>query len=217
MTKEEQAIQDALEAKFKEVQDALKVAQDSGAASKAEILKLHAAIKEQGEAFDLFVEAQKNKEIKSFGAEMQDFLIANKDTLADIRNKKSGTIMFVPKVVGDMSTAAGAIIGTVPANNDASLNPVNLRNDNMLLALADITNTSAAIYPYTEVLPKDGDFAFVAEGGVKPQVDFKWETRYATPKKIAAHEILSEEVMTDVPRMMSVAKDLLKKKHDLFK
>ena len=217
MTEEENKIYEALETKFKDVQTKLQEAQASGEASKKEIEDLHKSIKEQGEALDEYVESQKEKQIASFSKQLQSFLEENKEELETIKKRKTGTIEFTPKVVADMSTGSGSIVGTVPANNDARLGSFNLRNDDSLLSVADVSSTGSAVFPYTELTPKDGDYTFVAEGGTKPQVDFKWETRYAEPRKVAAHEILSEEVMTDVPRMMSVAREYLFKKHNLFK
>jgi len=78
-------------------------------------------------------------------------------------------------------------------------------------------NTSAAAFPYTEAVPKDGDYAFVAEGAAKPQIDFAWETNYAKPVKAAAWIRLTDEAIQDVKGLESVAKDYLFKKHNLFK
>lgn len=76
-------------------------------------------------------------------------------------------------------------------------------------------NTSMAVLPYTETIPKDGDFEFVGEGEVKSQLDFKIETRYAEPKKVAGWVKLTDEVVQDIPRMQSIATVFLRKKHDL--
>lgn len=76
-------------------------------------------------------------------------------------------------------------------------------------------NTSMAVLPYTETLPKDGDFSFVGEGEEKSQLDFKIETRYAEPKKVAGWVKLTDEIVQDIPRMQSISTIFLRKKHDL--
>jgi len=185
-------------------------------ASKDTVLKLHEDIKTQGEALVEINEKLQQRETDDFGKEINSWLTEKHQDIQDLYEKGSGNMLFTPKAVGDMSTASGTSTGA-DANQNARLNNVNLRNDQKLINLAQSFNTDQMSFPYTEVAPKEGGYAGVAEGGTKPQIDHAWVTRYATPKKIAAYEILSEEVIRDIPRMESVAKDFLKKKHDLFK
>lgn len=62
----------------------------------------------------------------------------------------------------------------------------------------------------------DGD-AFLAEGAIKPQIDFSWETNYAKPVKAAPWERLDRRKLQDVAGLESVARDFLFKKHNLKK
>jgi hypothetical protein len=78
-------------------------------------------------------------------------------------------------------------------------------------------NTSTSTYAYTETVPKDGNYEFVAEGGIKPQIDFTWATKYAQPKKIAAWMKLTMESVQDIVGLESIARDFLQKKHNLKK
>ena len=64
---------------------------------------------------------------------------------------------------------------------------------------------------------EDGDYTFVTEGAVKPQIDFTWETNYAKPVKAAAWTRLTDESIEDVVGLQSVANEFLRKKHDLKK
>jgi hypothetical protein len=221
MTTEEMNV--ALESRFKKlntdfaaVQAELKTAQDNGV-SKDEVLKLHATIKTQGEALTDFIDAQEQKVVKNTMGQFRDFLVDKKTELEDIGTSKRGVIEFVPKAVGDMSTASGGDVETPPANFNTELGHFNYRNDDALLNLATVTSTGSPNFSYTELTPKEGGYDFVAEAGTKPQIDFKWEVRYETPKKIAAYEVLSEEVVTDIVRMESVARELLQKRHGLYK
>ena len=102
------------------------------------------------------------------------------------------------------------LVGTqvAPAGN------VNLRGS-IVDALVTRFNTNLAAYPYTETVPKDGDYSFVAEGGEKPQIDFKIETRYAQPVKVAAHIVLTDESIQDISGMQDIANNYLRAKHDL--
>ena len=208
---------EALEKKFCDLQAQLKLAQDAGA-TKEEVLKLHEAIKTQGTALQDFIENANKKAKQSYMEQLNSFLVENKDQLATIVKNKSGVIEFIPKAVGGMSTASGGDGAVVPPkNHNTEGGTFNFRNDDALINLATVTSTSSASYAYTEWVPKDGDYAFVAEGTAKPQLDFTWQNRYAEPVKIAAYEVLTEEVVTDIPRMESTARDILAKKHGLFK
>jgi len=221
MTTEEMNV--ALEAKFEtltkdfaRVQGELKLAQESGA-TKDEILKLHTSIKTQGEALTDFIDAQEKKIVKDVMGQFSDFLADKKDSLNELQTSKKGVIEFIPKAVGNMSTASGGDVSAAPDNYNTMLGSFNYRNDDELVNLATVTSTGSANFSYTELQPKEGGYDFVAEAGTKPQVDFKWEVRYETPKKIAAYEVLSEEVVTDITRMESVARELLQKRHGLYK
>lgn len=209
----------ALEEKFQGVQDQLAEAQKNSA-TKAELEAITKAIEKSGQELEDFIESQKAKVIKNVYKQFEDFLSDPKTVkeLEQIKSLKSGEVTFVPKVVGDISTGNGGDgVIVPPANMNTNLGNFNLRNDNDLLSLFTVTSTNKDTYKYTELEPKDGNYAMVAEAGTKPQIDFKWQNRYATPKKAAAHEVLSEESVTDIPRLLSVAKEYLKKQHDLFK
>lgn len=206
-----------LETKFEKLQTQLQEAQDNGA-TKEEVVRLHEAIKTQGTALQDFIESQNKAVVKNYLEQFSDFLVKNKEEIEKIGRQKSGTIEFIPKAVGPVLTTSGGDGATVPPPNmNTQLGGFNLRNDDDLVSLATVTSTNAASYPYTELVPKDGDYAFVKEGTVKPQVDFTWANRYENPKKIAAYEILSEESATDIPRLESTAREYLTKKHGLFK
>jgi len=132
--------------------------------------------------------------------------------------KNNGVVELTLKAVGNITTASGtntsppAITGT----QQAPLSNINLREIGVLPLTNNVTTTLAA-YPYTEAKPKDGDYTFLAEGGTKQQIDFSWDTKYATPVKTAAWERLTEESIQDVAGLESVARDFLFKKHNLKK
>ena len=125
----------------------------------------------------------------------------------------------VTKAVGNMTTASGTIPVTAPVitgTQQAGIGNIDLRTLAVEQYMTNIPTDQPA-FAYTETVPKDGDYTFVNEGAVKPQIDFKWETRFAEPKKIAAWIKLTEEAVKDVRQLESVARDFLRKKHDLKK
>ena len=211
-----EALEKALDAKFAAQVKALEKMRDEGA-TKVELEACIKSIEEQGEILEKIQGAIKDKTIKSYLDQLEDFLIDKADDLASLVKNKQGVIEFIPKAVGNMSTGSGTNAGTPDPNQNTVLGSFNFRDDNSLLSLCTVTSTSSASHPYTEMIPKEGEYAFVAEGGTKPQIDFKWENRYAEPKKAAAYEVLSTEVVQDIQRILTTAREYLSKKHDLFK
>lgn len=184
--------------------------------AKTENERIEGIVKEQGVAITKLKEGGGMPE--SFKQEVNKFIKDNFDKIKAIKSAGSGMIEFASKAVGDITTATG--VNTSPPNitgtQQAPLSNVNLRGAD-LLSLTSNVSTSLAAYPYTEAKPKDGDYTFVAEGAVKPQTDFTWETNYAKPVKTAAWLRLTDESIQDVVGLQSVANDFLRKKHDLKK
>lgn len=214
MTPEE--MQKALDDKFAAVQKQLSDAQEAGA-SKEDLLPLHDAIKTQGEAVDDFIASMQKDQVESVKQQFSSFLTENKSVIENLYKAKSGEIEFIPKLVADVTTGSGTDITTPSAILSTDLNNINLRDDSSLLNLATVSSTGEARFSYTEAVPKEGGYAFIAEGVEKSQIDFKWENRFPVPKKAAAYEILTEESVTDIKRLRAVAEDYLVKKHGLFK
>lgn len=213
---ENEEIQKALDKKFKSLEDELKSAQENGA-SKDEVLKLHDAIEKQGQMIEDFIESNKKRTIENIKTQLKGFLVENKDTIQELYNKGNGTIEFIPKAVEDVTTDSGSNSGTPSHLMHTALTNIALRDDSSLLNLANITSTKSPRFSYTEAIPKEGGYEFVAEGEEKPDMDFQWVNRFPSPKKAAAYIILTEESVTDVENLMSVAENYLTKKHDLHK
>ena len=142
----------------------------------------------------------------------------NHDAIKKAYESKSGVVEIELKQAAPITTGS-ATLGTAPNILGTQIAPVS----NVNLRGMDIENfvsvlpTSQPVYAYTEVVPKDGNYEFVAEGNKKPQIDLKVSTEFAKPKKIAAWMHLTEESVYDIKGLEGVAKDYLKKKHDLFK
>lgn len=212
----DEEIQKALDLKFAGLQADLAKAQKNGA-TKEEVQAIHKLIETQGTAIEDFISSQKTKTVESIKAQLNVFLKENKDNIKEMFQKGAGSVEFTPKAVGDMSTGSGSNV-TVPSHlMHTELGNIRLRDDSALLSLATISSTGESRFSYTEAVPKEGGYEFVAEGVEKPQIDFKWENRFVGPKKAAAYEILTEESVTDVKRLQGVAEDYLVKKHGLFK
>lgn len=206
----------ALDAKFKALEDQLQDAQKNGA-SKDEVLKLHTAIEKQGTALEEYINGLNAKTTESLKTQVFGFIEENETKIKELYTKGSGRVEFVPKVVADMTTGSGANATAASHLLSDNLGGFNMRDDSSLLNLATRSKTGQPVYTYSELTPKDGDYAFTAEGDAKPQIDFNWVNRFATPVKSAGYEILTEESVQDVSRLKSVAETYLMQKHDLKK
>jgi len=78
---------------------------------------------------------------------------------------------------------------------------------------ANVSSTSKPVYTYVDFIPGEGDMTFLGEGDEKPQLDLDIVIRTESPVKVAGYEILTEESITDIPRMESNARNLLFRKY----
>lgn len=230
MTKEEmQSILETAKSDIKAAQSALEVAlKDKASGEEVAQLKstieklqgdkssLEAKFTELSTAFDGLKGGGGNE--MSFKSQVDKFIADNASEIEKLYKSKSGVIEFDVKAVGSITTASGLNLDppSITGVQQAPLQNVNLRAM-QILGLTTTLSTSLAAYPYTEAEPKEGGYDFVAEGGLKPQIDFKWATRYATPHKVAAYQRLTEESIKDVVGLQSVANDYLTKQHALKK
>jgi len=173
------------------------------------------AIKQLELDMKALVEKGVDKKGQSVRAQIYDFIEKNAKKIKELKDAGTGFLEF--KAVGAMVDASASNPDGIPELVGVQVAPptnVNLRTA-IIDGLVTKFGTNLAAFPYTESLPKDGNFDFVLEKGDKPQIDFKIETRYAEPKKVAAHMILSDESITDIPNLQSIAYQYLKSKHDL--
>mgnify|MGYP003632937997 FL=1 len=155
--------------------------------------------------------------VQNATSQVKAFIADNIDKITAIKNAGHGFVEMEVKAVGDLTTGSATNPDGIPALMGVQTAPpsnVNFRSV-VVDSIVNLFNTNQAVYAYTETTPKDGDYTFVAEGASKPQIDFKVETRYAEPCKIAAHEILTEESVKDIPNLQSIATNFLRAKHDL--
>ena len=178
------------------------------------------AVSKQGIAIKEMLNSFKGGAVtESAKAQIDRFIEENADQIKSLREKGHGSIEFslTHKAPATMTTGNASNPDGIPEITGVQMAPpsnVNLRGA-IVDALVNIFNTNLAAYPYTESVPKEGDFSWVGEGETKPQMDFNIETRYAEPYKVAAHMVLTEEAVTDIPGLQSIATNYLRAKHDL--
>lgn len=181
-----------------------------------ELKELKETTEKQSTELNALKESQKGFLSKGQIDYVSKFIEDNKDEISKIHSAGSGVVTV--KVPEDITSANGSNIlpPDITGTQQAGLGNVNLRRFD-ITPLTSNLSTSLAAYPYTEAIPKDGDYTFLAEGEIKPQIDFTWETNYAKPVKTAAWLRLTDEAVKDVKGIQSVARDFLRKKHDLKK
>ena len=188
--------------------------------SKADFEALKTAMEAQGEVLaELKKNAGGTAKMSFMDAVVKAISEKHAEILSVLKAESGVVTIDVTKAVGNITTGSGTVSTAFPANVGTDLDPlgnINLRSIPVEQYMTRLV-TTAATYPYTEAVPKDGNYTFVAEGTAKPQIDFTWDTKWASPKKIAAWIKLTEESVKDVAGLESVARDLLRKKHDLKK
>lgn len=159
-----------------------------------------------------------DKTVATHGERLNKWIADNEDKIRELKNAGSGLITFkAPEPITSASTPTNPDgIPEIVGVQQAAPGNVNLRSA-FVMELVTRFATNQKAYAYTDTVPKDGDYSFVAESGTKPQIDFVIETRYAEPVKAAAHMVLTDEAVTDIPGLQSIANDYLRKKHDLKK
>ena len=206
----------------KEIDKAIEDANKNNA-TKAEIEALtekqNAIIKELENATVLMKKLTEGDTTKvaSFKETIYKFVADNAEAIAKAFKSGGAVEMDVTKAVGTVEVASATLPVAAPALQGVQVAPpsrANLRSA-VINAMVTTIPTTQASYAYTETLPKEGGFDFVAEKGSKPQIDMKFETYYAKPVKVAAWMKLTEEAITDIPQLQAIAYDFLRQQHDL--
>ena len=134
-------------------------------------------------------------------------VVSRKSGLEEIVTIKAAAIM----TTGNVTTTTGGI-ALLDLANSASRSIAKLA-ETFVENFATLMVSSQPVLPYADYIPKEGDVAFIGESGTAGLIDGKVEIRYATPKKAAGYEILTDESVKDIPQMESFAYTLLFKKY----
>lgn len=179
------------------------------------------AVSKQGLAITKLLDNLKGggeKMVQNANTQIKSFIANNIDRIREIKKSGTGIIEMTVKAPGeDIYTTNASNPEGIPQLMGVQTAPpsdVNMRGV-IVDGLVTSFNTNQAVFAYSETLPQNGDFEFIAEGKKKEAIDFTIETRYAEPCKIAATEFLTEEAVTDIPNLQSIATNFLKQKHDL--
>lgn len=183
----------------------------------AEIDKMKQANEDLATKLQELAESTKGSSDESINDQVDKFIKENHATIKEAFKNRAGALEI--KLPALVTTANGALPTALPANFVAERDGVGnipLRRAN-LLDYVRTYNTNQKTLAYVEAEPKEGNFAVVAEGEEKPQLDIKWETRWVQPIKFAGWIKVTEEVIEDIPQLRDLIVNYLSGKHDLFK
>lgn len=157
---------------------------------------------------------------KTLTEKVEAFIKENHESIKTAFKKKAGMVeIATTKDPGTVTTANGTLPVALPANFVAERDGVGnipLRRASLLDYVRTYA-TSQKSLAYVEAVPGEGDFAVVSEGGLKPQLDIDWVTRWVSPLKFAGWIKVTEEVIEDIPQLRDLIVNYLRGKHDLFK
>jgi hypothetical protein len=236
MTPEEIAAQEALLNKVKAEAQGVVAEATKNMASSADVQKMNDAVKAltdqlnglKGEELqkaisDLEVDfkafSEQKATDKTIAAMVNEFIEEKSADIKNVYKSGHGNVELEIKAVGTITTANATLPVAAPALQGVQVappDPVNLRAM-QIVNLTNNINTNQASFAYSESIPKDGVAAYTAEGVAKTQIDLTITTRYAAPVKAAAWMQLTEEAVTDIPQMQSIATDYLFRRHNLVK
>lgn len=138
------------------------------------------------------------------------------------KNGKNGITVdadenFVQKAVGDMSTA-GNITGTLFTLPQVLSGVQTPPAEEHIRQYMTTGSTNSNLVRYVQALRGEGGFGMVAEGGLKPQLDYDLTVVDAPVRKIAGHIRVPEEMVDDIPflstLLATLAMEDLKLKED---
>lgn len=229
-------VQKELQAKL----DAMKAELSNAYASKETLAKAEETIKELKSTIDTMTETQKteldalketvkqfkdnkgsNEAPKSLTQVVDKWLTENYETIKANYKKGDGKIELtgLDKAVGIMTSANITLPVALPTGlvaEEQGVPRVSLRYP----LISDHVNsfrTNQKTLTYVEASAGEGDFAVVAEGGTKPQLDIDFVERFVQPTKFAGWIKVTDELIEDYPRMRDTIVTYLVEKHNLFK
>jgi hypothetical protein len=152
----------------------------------------------------------------AFEKEFKD--ASDKGTFKEMFKNGSGSKTFTIKAAGITATVGlGGNAASIVENGSAAAllrlgdGPIYTidRGRPFILDFVTLGNTDAAALIWFDEIPKEGDFAIVAEGGVKPLLQYLFVRSTASYEKAAGRTIITEEFEMDFPRLLSKIKQLM--------
>lgn len=187
-----------------------------GVTTKDDLKELNAALEKQG----LTIRKLEGDKVAQVDIKSVFKSAFAKEGLAEdlVKAYKNNGVVEVLKAVGTVTTGSvstdtggSALLDMLNADE---INSMRLRNQ-FIEDFCTVTRTSKPIFTYVDYIPKEGSVSFVGQAGSKTQIDLQATVKTLVPKKAAGWTKLTEEAVTDVPRMESEARVNIFKKYIL--
>lgn len=175
--------------------------------------KLEDAMKAQGETIAA-MKGTSRRGVNNFDAQIDAF-IKNQDNIAAVKSKQVASVELNTKDATFMTTAnATSAISLWNTEVDRTIHSApsepNVIFDRLLKGSASSPNIA-----WVNRINEEGGAAFIAEGALKPLMDWEYTTETSTAKKVAVSCKVSTEMLSDAPFMRSEIDRLLRE--DLLK
>lgn len=136
--------------------------------------------------------------VKSFEAELKDYVDANKEQLKGLQDNAKGSVNFTMKAAGTMQISTN-YTGTIGLTNwDSEFARIQRRQPFMRELVRIITTDNMYIAWAEQKNADPGVAGTVAEGATKPQTDFDIVEATAKVEKIAVWIKVSKEALADI-------------------
>ena len=122
-------------------------------------------------------------------------LLKNAGAIMAMKTDRNGSLQI--KAVGAMTFGTNTTGRVGRQELDPETTGVARRNP-FVMEIVNVGNTNAATYHYVERTNHEGGPTMTAEGAVKPQADWDYIERTATPKKIPVIVTVSKEMLADI-------------------
>lgn len=175
-----------------------------------DLMKKMAAIEEKGKAG-----AEKDSSIRG---QIKSFIEANKDKFEAFKKGEQKSFSFEI----DTKVAATMLVGTntgtsayLPGREVVAGFTEIARNRPFIEQYANTSGTSSPNIVWVNLTNKEGNAAFIAEGTLKPLIDWEFLTETSVAKKVAARTKVSTEMLDDIEFMAAAIENELRYEVDM--
>lgn len=183
----------------------------------AQVDSLKGLISDQGKIINEMKENPGRAGSKNMWDEIEKGLNAKKDHLIKMKGDPSAGSIEVKVDMHVYKDAATMMVSTSTGNSAYIPQPQFLpgivdlvRNEPFLLDYLPVRNAQSARIVWTEKTNPQGTAQFIGEGEVKPLVSFEIKTNVSNAKKVADKIKVSNEMLDDIPYIMSEIRGELK-------
>ena len=133
--------------------------------------------------------------IVSLKESIREAITKNAEEIKAMKNDRNASLVL--KVVGPMTFSTNTTGRVGRQEREAGSIGVTRRNP-FIMEIVSVGTTNAAQYNYVERTNHEGGPTMTAEGALKPQADWDYIERSASPKKIPVIVTVSKEMLADI-------------------